>query len=253
MRHQRTAAFAAAMPAALASAGPCVIITEIMYNPASIEGRGESEWVEIANLGDEAIDIKGWRLDDEDRDDWGPFDCRLEPLGVAVLINGAAATEQDFRGAWEAPIGEGTGSDTRASSPFQVIPVTWGSLGNQAAGENETLQLVNRDGAVICEVNYDHQAPWPDLGNDPGSSISLMDADCGKFSEGGCWTASREADGAWKNRVVGVFSGEDMGSPGVLTVRSQRLEEPRSEPPPQPGPGGAPPPSEGSERDRVPF
>jgi len=38
-------------------AGPKVCITEIMYNPQSAEKNNESEWIEIANVGGESVDI----------------------------------------------------------------------------------------------------------------------------------------------------------------------------------------------------
>lgn len=65
-----------------ALAQPRVIITEIMYNPNSNEQRGETEWVEIANVGSESIAINNWRLDDEDQADWGKFSCMLAPGDV---------------------------------------------------------------------------------------------------------------------------------------------------------------------------
>jgi hypothetical protein len=54
-----------------------VIITEIMYNPDSNERNGETEWVELANVGDEEVRIIDWKLDDEDRGSWGLFSVAL--------------------------------------------------------------------------------------------------------------------------------------------------------------------------------
>lgn len=104
------AASAGAWTPAVEAAGR-IVITEIMYNPASSERAGETEWVEIANVGDEAVEIRKWRLDDEDRGEWGPFSCRLEPGGAAVLVNAKAVDERAFREAWDAARPGGSGGD----------------------------------------------------------------------------------------------------------------------------------------------
>jgi hypothetical protein len=63
------AAIAAGVVAQHANAA--VVISEIMYNPAGADGSNPvSEWVEIYNSGDAAVDISGWRLDDEDAPTW---------------------------------------------------------------------------------------------------------------------------------------------------------------------------------------
>src|SRR5262245_41006840 len=84
-----------------------VIITEIMHNPASSETKGQAEWVEIANVGDQSIDIKDWRLGDEHKRKWGKFSCTLAPGGVAVIISDAIK-EKQFRDAWDEPQPEGS-------------------------------------------------------------------------------------------------------------------------------------------------
>jgi len=249
MYHQRIAAAVALGLAATAAAGPRVIITEIMYNPASVEGRGESEWVEIANVGDEDAHVKGWRLDDEDRDDWAPFDCEIPPGGVVVLYNSGAVTEADFRAAWDVPQADAPGSAGREPA-YQAVGVSWGSLGNQAAGDNETLRLLDAAGAVVCEVNYSHQPPWPDLAAAHGSSIALIDHAAENLSDGRVWAASRELQGAWKCRVAGVFAGRDVGSPGLAATVG--TGNPPPVPPRSPSEAPAGPPVD-RDRDQVPF
>ena len=49
------------------AAPPSIVITEIMYNPASDETEpGVGEWIEIVNAGTSAVDLGGWVFDDED-------------------------------------------------------------------------------------------------------------------------------------------------------------------------------------------
>jgi len=93
-----------------------VVISEIMYNPASTELKNETEWVEIANVGTEAIDLKDWHLDDEDKGTWGKFACTLAPGGVAVLVNKDKMTEEAFRAAWDATHDTPEGSGLARSS-----------------------------------------------------------------------------------------------------------------------------------------
>ena len=72
-----------------ATSSPAVLITEIMYDPASPERNGEPEWVEIANLGPTPVDLSGWKLDDEDSADWGLLDGSLKAGGVGLNLTGA--------------------------------------------------------------------------------------------------------------------------------------------------------------------
>lgn len=203
-----------------------VIITEIMYNPASKETRNETEWVEIANVGDKSIEIKGWRLDDEDDrrgDDWGPFSCRLEPGGIAVLINEDAASEEQFRKAWDGDSSDG------GSAHYHVIPVKWGSLSNNPTPENEILQLLDETGKVICEVNFESGGEWPRLTPKGGPSIWLTDLHAADLNDGKLWKKSEAGkDGARRSVKTDVFDGEDIGSPGFVPgLKSPATASPR--------------------------
>lgn len=194
-----------------ALAQPRVIITEIMYNPASRENYGETEWVEIANVGDEAIEIKNWRLDDEDKGDWGPFSCTLQPGGVAVLVNEDAVSKESFRAAWDEP------DASAGQAQYLVIPVESQSLANNAAAENEILQLLDGQRQVVCEVNYENGGHWPDVRWAGGPSIWLTDLSAKNLSVGKLWRKSEAGkDGARRNRLTKVFNGQDIGSPGFV-------------------------------------
>ena len=188
-----------------------VMITEIMYNPASKETKGETEWVEIANVGSEIINLKGWRLDDEDTGDWGAFDCTLAPGAVAVLVNVAAVTEEKFRAAWDADASHG------AAPAYLVIPVTWGSLANTPTADNETLRLLNDSGEVICEVNLQSGGEWPEITNDDGCSVWLTDLRAPDLGSGKFWRKSVAGEqGARQCTPNEVFDKADIGSPGSV-------------------------------------
>lgn len=190
-----------------------VIITEIMYNPASDEQRGQTEWVEIANVGDAPLEMTDWRLDDEDKGDWSAFTCTLEAGGVAILVNAMAVDEQAFREAWDAP----ESAEGEEVSSYQIIPVRWGSLANSPSEKNEMLELHDGDGKTVCAVNIQRGGDWPDVGRPDGPSIYLTDLTAEDLSDGKLWKASAEDDGLSRAcRTTDIFDGGDIGSPGVV-------------------------------------
>jgi len=202
--------------------GVRVIITEIMYDPASTETRSQPEWVEIANLGTKPIEIRDWRLDDEDTrpvDQWGPFSCTLLPGQVAVLINGDHVTEEEFRRAWDPPAGESAEGDD-SEHPYLVIPVKWGNLANNPSATNEILVLRDGENRIVCEVNFQSGNGWPRLRGVGGPSIYLIDLDATDLNDGANWRASVVGeDGARQVRPTEIFDGPDVGSPGRLPSR----------------------------------
>lgn len=201
---------AAMMITSAALGDPRVIITEIMYNPNSDENKGETEWVEIANVGAETIEIKDWRLDDEDKKDWGKFSCTLHPGGVAVLINGDAVKEDQFRAAWDP-----AGGDSSTKVEYQVIPVSWSGLSNNPSADDEVLQLRNDKDEVVCEVKQ--QGQWPSCKKPDGPSIWLSDLKAANISDGKLWHRSEAGkDGARANKKTDIFNGTDIGSPGYV-------------------------------------
>jgi hypothetical protein len=212
-----TSLFATAVAAH--AAGPRVIITEIMYNPDSEEAKGQTEWVEIANVGDAPIDIKDWRLDDEDKFDWGKFSCTLQPGGVLVLCNADYVREADFRAAWlAAPAGAAGAPDNASADPSsacQVIAVKWGGIANSPGPDNEVIRLLDDKGATVCEVKQEGQ--WPDCTRPDGSSIYLIDLTASNLSDGRLWKRSDKGVAGARDNVKGeIFNGIDIGSPGLV-------------------------------------
>ena len=210
-----------------------VVITEIMYNPASDERRGEAEWVEIANVGDAPIELANWRLDDEDTrrlDDWGVFTITLAPGQVAVLINADATNESEFRGAWDLP--------SESAAEYTVIATSWGGISNNPSVENEVLRLLDADGQTVCEANLQSTNGWPRLSAAGGPSVHLTDLQAVDLNDGSVWKASEAGvDGARICRSIGVFNGRDIGSPGQLPRGSTTHSS--TEPAGRPETGGA--------------
>lgn len=205
-----------------------VVISEIMYNPDSFEGRppdrndpndvGELnavEWLELYNTGAEPVDIGGWVLSDEDGSTAPlPEGAVIEP-GEAVVLVPSSQTVAGFRAAW--------------GEQINVYPVgQWGddglyNLANGPSPVNERLTLLDAQGNLIDEVNYDDEGDWPSDRPD-GPSIYLppgmIDAD--KNDQGFNWRSSQPGThGAKNNTVTGSFNGIDAGSPGTVQADAE--------------------------------
>ncbi|MEM6334345.1 MAG: lamin tail domain-containing protein [Planctomycetota bacterium] len=199
--------------------GP-IVITEIMYNPASPEGGwqrddgttvdSKTEWVEIHNPTDAAVDLAGYRLADEDGQT-GPFPpgTTLEPGATAVVIP-IECTTPVFHAAW--------GGDIQT---IEVTDWSWTgiqNLANSPSASNEVLTLRDAAGQVVDEVNFDDESPWP-TDSPHGPSIYLL--------PGHLTPAANDAPAAWTRSTLGthdarlctptrVFNGQDIGSPGTV-------------------------------------
>ena len=210
-------AVACLSPAAAAE----VIITEIMYNPDSTEGGSNPlpdgtqpitrcEWVEVTNVGDEAVDLAGWTLQDRNGSTLPlPSGATLEPGAVAVLAPDTI-TPGDFAEAW----GEGV-------TVWTVGQWEDGGLRNLANNpkSGEELKLVDAEGASVDEVNYLSGGDWPFVASPDGRSIYLK-ADAMTSTDNdtpGSWSASKAGEaGAKAATQTTIFDGQDIGSPGTL-------------------------------------
>lgn len=202
---------------------PCILITEIMYDPNSRETGGATEWVEIANIGGQSITLHNWRLDDEDRSQWGAINHRLEPGGVLVLINARAVTEAAFRAAWD---------DRSPGVPvpnYSVVPIKWGGLSNDPSPDNEILVLLNERGSVVCRVNLNGDPGWPD---GHGASVYLAQPGRDDPDQGSSWRRSTvgEAGGRWSQKTP-VFNETETGSPGWVPGLAEVAATPDDIPP----------------------
>ena len=181
---------------------PNVVISEIMYNPSSIEPDGE--WVEIINLGPGTVDVSGWLLDDEDDSNWTPIPAAAPPLaaGDIMVIHNSQIPSSTFRSRWSVP------------AEAQVIGVTWGSLANGPSAGNEILELLDGERRRRDLVNYDDNGTtWPADNN--GSSIYLPDP----FSDnnvGGNWSISQSGIDQAVSPSGAPFSFSDVASPGIV-------------------------------------
>ncbi|WP_432797968.1 lamin tail domain-containing protein [Poriferisphaera sp. WC338] len=202
-----------------------IVITEIMYNPASKEKMpAQTEWIEIYNSGDEAVNISGWTLSDEDGKTNPVPDGISLAAGEAIVIIPGVQDVADFRAAW----GEG----------FQVISLSgftkggMRGLANSPSDTNEILKLQNTGGDVVDEVNFDDVKPWPnDRKQGPSiylatDKISAEDNDSGEN-----WKRSEvNKDGAINNKITDDYDKTDTGSPGRIVQQNTGEENAKPKP-----------------------
>lgn len=187
-----------------APAHGAVIITEIMYNPSGPDGviwpEASGEWVEIYNNGHEAVDVSGWRLDDEDANDWGaiPPGSVLGPGEAAVV----ASNPVEFRQAW--------------GSQIKVFGVGWSALANGASATNEILSLLDSGGVEVLRLNWQAGSTWPASTN--GQSIYLIDLDAdGEVGSNWALSVAGQAGARSPEADVPPYLTTDAGSPGFVS------------------------------------
>ncbi len=190
------------------AAATSVVISEIMYNPASDEtAPGVGEWMEIVNTGSAAVDISGWLFDDEDATNWSAFPngTILNPYQAAVVFDIDFTTAATFRSEWSVP------------SSALVIGVHWGSLSNSPGPGNEVIQLLNNVGVQMDVVNYDDASPWPGPADGPSIYLKNLNAD---NSNGANWARSATGVAGAVSPSGPTFATADIGSPGRFFLPS---------------------------------
>ena len=196
-----------------------IVISELMYNPASDEGTpNDVEWIEIFNAGQTPVEIGRWYFEDEDGKT-GPLPPGLiiKPAQAIVLIPDDQ-TPEDFRAAW------GRNIAVYALSGWNRGGM--GGLANTASATNEVLQLKDEAGNLKDQVNYQTGAEgWPASTQGPSifllpGHISTGDNDLGKH-----WAHSEAGKlGATRNTVTPDYDGSDTGSPGVVVTQVETAE-----------------------------
>ncbi len=151
-----------------------VVISEIMYHPASEEDA--DEFIELLNVGSEPVDFSGWRIS-------GGIDLLLP--GITLQPGQAVAIAADVA-AFQASYG----------AELPVIGPWTGRLGNQS----ETITLRNEADQVVDRVTYADEGDWARRGRGPD--------DRGHFG----WVWLDEHDGGGKSlELVNPAMPNDFG------------------------------------------
>ncbi|HEY2951091.1 MAG TPA: lamin tail domain-containing protein, partial [Verrucomicrobiae bacterium] len=176
-------------------------ISEIMYHPADrVDGRNV-EFIELYNSNPFFEDLSGWRLT-------GAFDYTFPPNTILA--------GKSFLVVAPAPL------DVQAA--YGISGVLGGST-NTLPNRSGTVRLRKRSGAVVLEVNYSDQPPWPVAADGTGHSLVLARPTYGEsnpqawaasaFKGGSPGTADPVPAGPLENVVINELLAHTPGLPGT--------------------------------------
>lgn len=193
-----------------------LVITEIMYDPASNEQwTAKTEWVEIYNRSDDPVSLEGWYLENERGQTQPIHESATITPGEAVVLIPGTQTADDFHAAW------GAGC--------QVLPMAgWHQPGlhqltNEPSETDGLLTLRRPGGGIADEVNYNNQGRWPTNKPD-GPSIYLLPhaIDATANDDGANWArADVGRHGAYNAEPDGGYDPRDVGSPGTVATTDE--------------------------------
>jgi hypothetical protein len=207
-----------------------LILTEVMYDPASITGSNEWEWVEVYNAGPAAVDFAltpHWLDDDDGAAQLTPNVASgvIPAGGVAMLFNPAAASETLLRGAWDRP---GEVGNWIPVSPWPGLANSGDVIGLWADQPSYAadLSVGNSVAAAVTGLVYDDVSPWPS--NNGIDSIYLRNLSGNPLASSTWGRASGNPidPNARRSRLVVApggtpdNAGGDVGSPGFYTPSS---------------------------------
>ncbi len=150
-----------------------VVISEVMYHPTNrLDGRN-LEFIELYNSQPWFEDLSGWRVSGA-VDYTFPSNTTLGSKAFAVV----AANVTDFR------------------AVYTSTPNVYGPFANSNGLQNSsgTLRLRNRTGAVVFEMNYAGDPPWPAGADGAGQSLVLARPSYGE-RDPRAWTGSSATGG----------------------------------------------------------
>ena len=156
--------------------GPCnrrspLVISEIMYHPkARTDGR-ELEFVEIYNSGEIPIRLDGYRLSGE-IDYTFPLNTTIGARGYLVV----APSPADIQAVYE-------------------LPNVLGGFTNKLSNSGGNLRLRNVSDAVLVDVTYSDESPWPIAADGAGSSLVMVRPSLGE-RQPQAWGSSAEVGGS---------------------------------------------------------
>ncbi|MGF1507441.1 MAG: lamin tail domain-containing protein, partial [Anaerolineae bacterium] len=187
-----------------------VLISEILYNPASTEDN-DWEFVELYNTTGTAFDITNWEIDDDDDPPLAAANIpggTLPPGGTVVLFNSNTSLG-DMEAAW--------------SSTPRFVPVSdWSALSNggDRVGVWGSFSDYNAQdfAGVLDDVDYDDSGDWPS--DDGVASIYLTDLDLSN-DDGTNWALSQDGvAGAYTSNPAGDNSETNIASPGIAPINA---------------------------------
>ena len=164
------------VPSADAQVTPAVVISEIHYHPQAVgssfpnyDDRENTEFIEIVNLENSAVDLSDWCLDRAV--DFCFAAGTSLAAGTTLVIADNAAAFDDLYG-------------------FMPAGVYSGKLSNSG----EQVRLVDDAGVVVVDLTWQTSDPWPVTPDGNGPSLELASA-LGDAASPSSWVASSQTNG----------------------------------------------------------
>lgn len=142
-----------------------LVISEIMYHPAPRADGRDLEFVELFNAAEVAANLSGYRLSGA-VDFTFPTNTLLAPRAFLCVARRPA--------------------DVQAVHGLGPVVGGWTS---SLPNDTGTVRLRNRSGAVLLEVGYADQPPWPAAADGAGHSLVLIRPSLGE-ADAAAWSAS---------------------------------------------------------------
>ena len=163
------------------NSGPRVgptIISEVNYNPGSMDNNAELEFIEIHNTSDGTVDMSGWRLRGE-----VDFDFTAGSMlgsGQTVIVVGFDPSDATklaaFRDYYDdqtlSPVGPWGDEGVAQKLDNGGARITLYSTDDPPAEDPTTIPYCIED-----QVNYDDVSPWPESADGSGDSLQRVAAD----------------------------------------------------------------------------
>ena len=170
-----------------------ITISEILYHPAQRTDGRELEFIELYNSQPWAEDISGWRLSGE-ADYVFPDGTLVPGLGFVVVARVPGDVESEL-------------------GVMGVLGPWSGNLSNDGG----RIRLRKPSGAIVQEVNYNDDFPWPAAADGAGHSLVLARATFGEGDER-AWEASHSIGGS--PGALDVVPSDDLDQVFVTAVLS---------------------------------
>ncbi|MCX5644687.1 MAG: lamin tail domain-containing protein [Phycisphaerae bacterium] len=190
-------------------------ITEVMYNPPALAGDGvdnnEFEFIEIKNIGDEALNLSGVSFDKGVTFSFaGGSVTSLAPGKFALVVKNKQAFLSCYGSA--------------------LAGLIAGEYLGKLANDGETIALVDLWNGTIAEFEYGDGRGWPQTADGAGHSLVPLDAAVltepqGSLNYPGNWRAST---------YLGGSPGQDDPAPPATVLINEFLANAPPANPPQP-------------------
>ncbi len=185
-----------------------LLITEIMFNPASPEN--DWEWIELYNAGNQMVDLSGFVIDDNNSTAHTVSNIAagvVAPGAMAVLYNADDITAEDFAMAW------GSGINLVAVTNWSVMGL---NNSTDTIGLWQNYEAYNGD--HVTHTNALISVSYPDIDDNAGSVFLKNLQDLSSFQLSTLELIDALGGTAYKSLALAGNSGEDVGSPGNLSA-----------------------------------